>query len=255
MPNKGHGQASKLARKLDIHTSLVSQILQGPKHFTMEQACDLGNYLGLREIEVDYLIALVLRDRAGNQSSKSKFNRDLLAVKSKAGELKNRIKNDLILSDANSAIFYSGWEYAGIKLAVSLPDLNEADHISDAFNIPLSKVREILEFLVNTGLCIERNGEIKQGPAQIHLESKSPFISRHHLNWRLKALEKVGAVESEELRFTMPANLSESDVLKVRAMLVECIDKIVRLVDNSKAESMYCLNMDWIRILLGNQKK
>ncbi|MCB0369076.1 MAG: hypothetical protein KDD45_06390, partial [Bdellovibrionales bacterium] len=86
-PNKGHGQFSKIAKALNIHTSLVSQVFHGSKHLTFEQSCDLCIFFGMTELESDYLIALVLKERAGSPTALEKCKRDLYTIKQKAQNL------------------------------------------------------------------------------------------------------------------------------------------------------------------------
>src|ERR1039457_3217815 len=74
--NKGHGQYSRIAEHLSIHTSMVSQVFGGEKHLTFEQACGICNYFGFTELETDYFIALVQLDRAGTPEARGKCQRD-----------------------------------------------------------------------------------------------------------------------------------------------------------------------------------
>jgi hypothetical protein len=39
MPKSGRGEYLKIAKHLAIHTSTLSQVLSGLKHFTLDQAC------------------------------------------------------------------------------------------------------------------------------------------------------------------------------------------------------------------------
>lgn len=252
LPLKGHGQFSKIANKLNIHTSLVSQIFNGPKHLTFEQACDLCTFFGMTELESDYLIALVLKERAGTSSAKAKCERDLAILKGKSQILNERVKTDVVLSDADSAIFYSHWYYAAVKIMISLIGKNTPEQMASYLNIPLVKVNEILEFLVQTGLCVLRENTYQQGPSKIHIGAGSPFVSRHHLNWRIKAIEKVGNIEKNDFSFTMPANLSFKDAKVLRQLLLESAQKCISTVDDSKAETMYCLNIDWFKVVKDN---
>ncbi|MCK6596972.1 MAG: DUF4423 domain-containing protein [Bdellovibrionaceae bacterium] len=247
-PNKGHGQLSKIARALNIHTSLVSQIIHGEKHFTFEQACDLCSFFGFTELESDYLVALVLKERAGTPKAQLKCNRDLDLIKKRAQTLTGRLKKDAILSDADSALFFSHWHYAAVKIAVSLPNYNKPELLAENLKIPLSQVNKILEFLVRTQLLFYEKEEYKQGPSRLHIGAESPFVSRHHLNWRMKSVEKMGNFREDDFCFTMPTNLSIKDAKKIRQLLVDTVDQCVTTVDNSKPEQMYCLNIDWFKI-------
>lgn len=248
-PLKGHGQYSKIAKKLNIHTSLVSQIFNGTKDLTFEQACDLCSFFGMTELESDYLIALVMKARAGTPSAKSKCERDLNILKEKSQILKERVKTDVELTDAESAIFYSHWYYAAVKIMISLAGKNTPEQMASHLNLPVATVNEILEFLVKSGLCVLNGNSYQQGPSKIHISANSPFVSRHHLNWRIKAMEKIGSMEKDDFCFTMPANISLKDAKVLRQLLIETAEQSIATVDNSKAETMYCLNIDWFKVI------
>jgi uncharacterized protein (TIGR02147 family) len=248
LPNKGHGQFSKIAKALNIHTSLVSQIFQGDKNLSFEQACDLCSFFGFTELESDYLVALVLKARAGSIKARLKCDRDLAQLKEKSQSLKNRISKDITLSDADNAMFFSHWYYSAIKIIVSIPGKSIPEQIAREFNISLVQVNKVLEFLVQAGLLHHDGKKYSQGPSKLHLDTDSPFVSRHHLNWRVKAIEKIGQFKDDDFCFTMPANISLKDAKKIRQSLIELVSQSVSTIDNSKVEAMYCLNIDWFKM-------
>lgn len=202
LPNKGHGQLSKIAQHLNIHTSLVSQVFQGEKNLTFEQACDLSGFFGMTELE----------------------------------------------SDADSAMFFSHWYFAAIKIIISIPGKNKPEAIASELNISLAQVNKTLEFLVSTGQLTYKNGDYFQGPSKIHIGEDSPYVSRHHINWRVKALEKIGNFKEDDFCVTMPANISLKDAKKLRQLLVDTVDRCVNTVDNTKPEALFCLNIDWVKL-------
>jgi hypothetical protein len=58
----------------------------------------------------------------------------------------------------------------------------------------------------------------------------------------------MGQVLPSELFLTLPATLTEKDVLKLRMMIVEFIEKFIGVIDTSKSEVLYCLNIDWFNV-------
>lgn len=246
--NKGYGQYSRIAKHLNIHTSMVSQIFKGSKHLTFEQACGICNFFGFTEIETDYFVALVQLDRAGTNEARQKCQRDIARLKTKSEMLKNRLSKDVILREEDNAFFYSQWFYTATKLITSIPGYNSAEIISKKLGIPLVQINKVLEFLLSVGLCVETNDKIKPGPANTHLGADSPLVGRHHQNWRIKGFEKMGLINPNELFLTMPATLSEKDVLLLRQKIIDFIDEFVKVIDISKSETLYCLNIDWFNI-------
>src|SRR5438045_4018675 len=80
-PRQGHGEISKMAKALNIHTTLMSMVLSRERDLTPEQTFDLCRYLELTELEADYLTLLVQIARAGSNSLREHLKRKLKAVK------------------------------------------------------------------------------------------------------------------------------------------------------------------------------
>lgn len=245
---KGHGQVSRIAKHLGIHTSMVSQILGGPKDFTIEQACGLCPYFGFNELESDYFVALVQWERAGTRETKQKFERDIRRLSQQSESLKDRLPKDVELTEADNALFYSQWFYTAAKLLSSISGFNTPEAIARKLGVPASHIRKALEFLLSTGLCIDDNGKIRPGPANTHLGADSPLVGRHHQNWRVKGFERMGILKPSELFLTMPATLTEKDAILIRKRLVQTIEDIVEIIDSSKGEVLYCFNLDWFDV-------
>lgn len=119
----------------------------------------------------------------------------------------------------------------------------------EKFQISRQRTVEILEFLKSSSLIIEEKDRYKMGVSRTFLEQGSPHLPRHHINWRLKAIQQVEAVGETELMFTFPHSISESDFEKIREELVAVIQKASATVKDSPAENIGCLNIDliWIK--------
>jgi uncharacterized protein (TIGR02147 family) len=245
---EGKGQYSRIAEFLNIHTSMVSQIFSGPKHLTFEQACGICKFFAFTDLETDYFIALVQLERAGTQEAREKCSRDLAKIKAQSESLKDRLTKDIVLTDEDNALFYSQWFYTAIKLLTSIPGFQTAEAIAKGLNVPLHVVNTALEFLISKGLCVEGEGKVKPGPANTHLGAESPFVARHHQNWRLKGFERMISVKPAELFLTMPATLRERDAQILRQKIVSFIEEFVGVIDSSKGEVLYCLNLDWFSL-------
>lgn len=244
MPKKGRGQYRRMANFLAINSVNVSQIFKGERHLSVEQACELSEFLGLSELESQYFVALVEWERAGSARLKNVKKKLLNEIHEKSQNLKHRLKQDKQLTEETKAVFYSNWYYSGIRLLSSIKGFNSEDRIAAYFNLPLSTVNRVLEFLVQTGLCKVENGQYQMGPKSTHLEASSPLVTRHHMNWRVKGMEKMGNLSQDELFLSLPASLSEKAMREIRSELVKTVEHITGLIDNSKEEQLVCLNID-----------
>jgi len=247
MPRRGFGQLAKIADHLDISPSIVTLVLQGQKDFTLEQASDLADYLGLNDLESEYLLVLINFKRAGKESLRIRYRRQIDKLREQAKNLKELIPPDKELTPEAKAIFYSHWYFSAIRMLTGLGEAQSLETLSRRLRLPKNKIREALNFLVAQGLCLEKDGVYKIGPKSTHVGADSMHVTRHHANWRQKAITQLDSHKEDELFFTSPVTVSREDIPRVRALLVEAIEKSFKIIDPSDSQETACLNIDWFR--------
>jgi uncharacterized protein (TIGR02147 family) len=248
LPNSGHGQSKKLAEHLNVHTTLISQIFSGAKSFSPEQAILACDFFGLSENETDYFLLLVQLDRAGSHKLKLQIERQISQHQEKAQELVHRLQSKKQLSEEQRAIFYSDWSYSAIRQLTAISGFDSPESIANYLKLPIRRIREALQFLLESGLCIEEKGKVKIGPQSTHLESSSPWVRTHHTNWRLKAVENLPADQGLKLHYTCPMTLSARDAAKIRSVLVKMLEELDPIIEPSPSEELFCLNIDWFNV-------
>ena len=72
------------------------------------------------------------------------------------------------------------------------------------------------------------------------------LATRHRKNWRERVASRLETLTEEELAFTAPLALSEKDVGQIRALLLEAIGNVSKIVEESPAERLACLNIDLV---------
>jgi len=245
---KGRGEYRRISETLSMHTTLVSQILNGKKCLTEEQASKLCDYMRLNPLETDYFLKLVQIERAGSEQLKIIYNRHLKQIRNQANEIINRVPESKELTEQDRAIFYSSWHYSIIRLLTMIKGKQTAEEISVYLELPISRVQEILSFLVSRGLCNLVNGRYVRTEQNTHVEARSALATRHHQNWRTKSLELHEKMSSDDLAFTAPISMAKKDISKVRKILLEAILEISNLVEASPSEEVLYLGIDWIKM-------
>lgn len=248
LPKKGFGASQKLSQHIGIHPTQLSQILAGQKDLTVDQALAFTKYVAFSKIETEYFIALVQWARAYTVDAKSYFQQRLQDITTEAKEVRSHISEKFELSDVDQAIFYSSWIYSAIRLACSFEGGQTLETLEEKFLLERNRIGEVIRFLLDKGLCIERDQRFYIGPSFTHLEKKSPFLVRHHLNWRNKALQKMDRIEDDELFFTGPISLSQEDFAQLKALLLNLISETSKIVKVSPAEQLCCLNIDLFKV-------
>ncbi len=246
----GRGAYKKIADAIGIHTSSLSQMIHGNKNLNSDHIIKLGEMMNLSPLEKDYLIALLMVDKAGNPNSKAYWERKVAETKERSQNISERVSPHTKLSDEQKAIFYSSWLYAAVHMMVSMENVNNASSISEKLKISPERTHLILEFLLNCGLIVLEEGVYSIGKTSTYLPHTSPLVSRHHQNWRVKALEHIESVNPvDELFYTCPMALSFEDAKKVRELAIKLSENAYNLVVSSpQSEVMYCLNLDLFKL-------
>ncbi len=248
LPRRGYGQSLRLAKHLNVHTTLVSQILKGTKNFTLEHAALTAEFLELTEEETDYFFLLVQLDRAGSLVLKKTLKRQLAKMKAHAQELVHRLKSEVRLKEEERATFYSDWTYSAVRQLTALPGFDNLDKIAAYLGISRQRTKAIFDFLLSTGLCVAKEGKLGVGPKSTHLEASSPWVRVHHINWRQKAVEKIHEKNANRLHYSAPMTLSAKDAAKIRELIIKFLESVDDIVDASPSEELHCLNVDWFPV-------
>lgn len=245
LPKKGFGEFRRMAQALGVSTTMISQVFRGDKHLSMELACDLCDHLGLDDDDTEYFLLLVEFSRAGSHKLQKRLERQIKSRQEKAKKLENRVKNATELSPEVKAMFYSSWIYSGVRLLTDLKDYNDASSIAERLQLPRAQVQKILDFLIQHGLLVLENGELRPGSARTHVGSSNHLVAKHHQNWRLLSMTKMVHADEDSFFYTGPMSLSREVASQVRTRLPEFVESIVKQVIPSPAETIRCLNIDW----------
>ena len=248
---RSRGALKAWAQHLGVHSTLVSQVMIGKRDFTEEQAYDLSLLLGLNQIEKEYFLELLRLERAGTRSLKQHHEARLQALKQQALKLSERISTDRQLTDQESAQFYSSWIFSAVRLCCSIAQGQTAEEISQKLSLPRTRVLEVLEFLRESGFVHQDRVRYTLGTQYTHLGKDSPFLIRHHSNWRMRALQRSDTLSDQELMYTAPFSISEKDFPILREQLVAAIQEFLKTVKASQGEMVACLNMDLFRVTEG----
>ena len=246
IPKRGQFQAA--AKHLNVHPTLISQVFRGDRDLSPEQGALMAEFLGLNEFETEYLVALIEYSRAGNPPLRRLISQRIQRLREKNQKVTSHIPKSKMLSAEKKAIFYSDWSYAAVHLATSIQDRSSLSDLSNYLDLPRAKVRRILDFLVNSGMCSKSDDNYEMLEARTHIDSSDPLINRHHSNWRLKAIERHEKLSSAELGLSAPFSVSKNDFAKIKGLLLEVVGEITQIVDKTEPEQVSILNIDLLKL-------
>jgi uncharacterized protein (TIGR02147 family) len=243
--DKAHGLKGRMAEALGVSSSLVSQILKGEKALTPDQTSDLCDHLGLNEIESDYLHLLVEIDRAAKPRYHQKLARKIRTLQEQSRQIGKRVPRHKELSEEQKAIYYSSWLYTGVRNLSAIPHLDSVGDMAKYLKLESQTVSRVVRFLLENGLCKEENGKLTYGPASTHVDKDSPFVNRHHQNWRFQAIQNMEHRRDQDLFFTSPMSLSHKAAEEIRTLIPNVIQNVMKIAGPSTSEKVSCLNIDW----------
>jgi uncharacterized protein (TIGR02147 family) len=244
-PKHGRGILKSWAEALGVHSTLLSQVVNGKKDFSLEQGDRLAELLNLTEQESEYFMLLVLYSRAGTQSLKRKFRKKISEAQEKSKNVSARLKVQNTLDEEAKAVFYSSWIYSAIRNLSALTNMNSAEDISAVLSLPRELVQQKIEFLLEQQLCVNSEKGLTYGPSRTHVPADSPWVNQHHKNWRERGEQKMPLKNPDDLFFTFPMSLSEKDAEKLRKLIPQWIEEVHKIVGPSDSECVRCLNIDF----------
>lgn len=243
-PNQGHGEKSRIAKHLKCHIAYVSQVLNANSHLSSEQAEALNSHFEHNEEEADFFMLLVQLGRAGTHALERFYARKISKALEQRSLLRNRIADKKAIDREDQAIYYSAWYYAAIHMGVLVPELRTPRALAKYFGLSTEKTRRAIDFLISTGLIRESQGGLLPGESRIHLTDDSPMISKHHINWRMQAIQSLDQEAPGELHYSSVVSVSRQDTPRVREILLKAIEEVRKVVKESKDERVCCYAVD-----------
>jgi uncharacterized protein (TIGR02147 family) len=248
LDSRPRGARSELARASGCQLAYLSRVLGGDAQLSLEQADGASEYFQHGEEERSFLLLLVERARAGTERLRRHFETRIHEALERRLVLRRRLEVKRSLSREDQVTYYSAWYYAALHVLVTIPGFRSREAIVRYFRqrgVPPEIIGPALEFLCSIGLLSAEKGEYQVGEARIHLGSDSPMISRHHANWRLRALSALDARGGEDLHYSSVVTLSAADAIRVKEILVRAIEKSKAIIRDSPAEELGCLALDF----------
>jgi uncharacterized protein (TIGR02147 family) len=249
MPKGGRGQLKKIADFIGTSPTIVTQVFNGDRELTPEQALRLSDFFALSKLETRYLTLLVNFARAGSERYRQALREEITEARASAREITSRVKQNFIITDEVKSILYSNWYYLAIWSLTAIEGFSDVETIAARLGLNKKRVREAIEFLLKYSFILEdQNGLLKVGPTLIHLESTSPQIPRHHQNWRIQAFRHYESSKSDEAFYSAPVTLSAADAKIIHEKVLKFIGECVTTIQDSPSEKLYCLCVDWFEV-------
>jgi len=246
---KGRALRSRLAEALHCQPAFISRVLNtSGAHFSGEHAMLINRFLEHTDEEGHYFVLLLQYARAGSKLLEEYYRSQIQEVQQKRQLVSERIQVRKQLSKQDQMTYYSAWYFSAIHILLLVPEFQTKEAIARYLKLPLQLVSGSLDFLVSLGLAELEGERYKTGSTRIHLSKNSPMISKHHSNWRIKAIQAMERGSGEDFHFSGPICISESDAVNMRKELLSLLEKLEPVIRASQEEAVFCLSMDFFRV-------
>jgi hypothetical protein len=224
------GLRSKLAAKLGCQVAHISQVLNGPGHFTLEHAALIDEFLAHDAQESEAFLLLVHLARAGNRTLGAAYKRRFDALLEERRRARIKMAETTIDQEAELGLYYQSWHVAAVHVYL-MRAASDLRSVAAALGLTPKSASAALATLVKLGLATEVKGRFAATPRRLHLPYDAPLVAQHHLNWRRRtvlALEAAGT--AEDLHYSGPMAISAASAKAIRALLVATIEKMEPLI-------------------------
>lgn len=245
---KDRSYRTRLSEFIQCQPSYLSQVLNGRPDFTLEQAHRLNQFLLHDKIETRFFILLVEKSRSGTRELKQFFTEQIEDAKKTRFDLKKRLKQTEEIAQEDQHKYYSAWFYSAIYVILSIPYFQSIAHIATRLNLPESLVAEVISFLESCGMIERKNGIYHLTKKRIHLDRKSIFIQRHHINWRSQALQSAEKNLAGDMHFSTVVTLSQADYEKIKEIFVKAIASSREVIHPSPEEEIIAITLDVFKL-------
>ncbi len=238
------GARNRLADALNCQKGFISQVLSGRSHFSLEHGMRICRFLNLDPQEEEFFLLLLHLGRAGSKELEGFYERRLGEIREKRQEIKERIRSNSELSEAEQMTYYSSWHYAAVHMCLYLPQARTRAAITDLLGVSPQLLARVLDFLVSVGIARQEGDEFLSGPTRFHVSKDSPFVSRHHTNWRMRAIDSLDAPSKQDLHYSLVMSLSHEAAEQIREILLKGIQDIEPVLKAAEDKTIYALNID-----------
>lgn len=246
---KRSGLRARLAVHIGCQTAHVSQVLNGDHDFSLEQSFGINTFFGHDREESHYFLLLVQKSRAGTTELKGYYQQQIDEILRHRSLIKNRVAANREVPLEHQTRYYSSWHYSAIHIALSIPALQSKEGLAQYFHLPLQVIADTLEFLLATGLGEFKNGRYVIGPSHIHLGNEADNINKHHINWRIQAIDSLHRQNPRDLRYSVVFSLAKDDADRLKERIIDVIKSNLRDVGPSKEEVLFATCMDFFEVL------
>lgn len=248
--NAYKGLISKIAEACGCDRTYISQVLNGKADLLPDHMARFCDHLNLTELESDYVMNLLLKDRATTAVARQIFENKMQKIKNIADELSLKIKNKKdsheIISEAHKTLYYSNWLFSAVHILTSIESYQTVESIAKKMNCAESAIIQILNSLIEMNMVEKNKDKYVHNGQSMYLKRDAAQIYSLHLQSRLESVKR--SYEKKDLHFTNIFSVSKDDVEKIRNQIIDLIEMQRKTVHDSGSQTACVFCCDFFAV-------
>ncbi len=239
------GIVKLLAESAGCQRSYLSQALSTHVNLTADHLCGIASFLNLKEIELDYLLLLLEKEKTSSELYRRHINNKLEKIIQKNTRISKRIKNEKAKVNKK---YYSAWYYMAVHIATSINHLKSISDFANYLGLGKNTISKVLRDLEEWDLVHFTNNEWNYNSNKsLHLEDLSFENRMNHLNWRNQGLSRP-LDSSKDIHYTSVFSISQKDYSLLREQILTFIEAKRETVSESGAEELVSFCCDFFPV-------
>lgn len=235
-PSRGRGVKGKIATITSMQATYLSQIFRGEADFTAENGHALNEFLGHNKLEARYFQLLIQHARAATKPYRDYVMAEIEEVQAEYFARRYKLSAKPLPEEIMS-VYYSSWHYAGIRILLSIPQFRTIEAISERLRLPISRVKEVLDFLAKSELVVHNISGYEATKLSTFLERGSPFALQNHLNWHAKVIEMLPYRNQADIHSSGVVSVSQKSEKQVRELFRRTLAELSELTKDEKTDA------------------
>lgn len=243
------GTIGQIAAAAGCDRTYFSQVLHGNAHLLPDHVPGLAQILELKEVEENYLLFLILFERAGSEASRRYYRAKMRELSEQHASLSAKAKqtSQLVVDQDKYARYFGDLNYQMVHLLTSIAGGQSLKALCRAIRMAEPDVQAILDYLIHLELVMKTGEYYRHSGQSLHVVREGAWNKINHLNWRMKAVEKSNATNG--IHFSSLFSIASDDYEKMIKMVHDFLEKYQKVARDSKSEEVVAFCCDFFRPL------
>lgn len=237
-----------LANAIDVHKPYLSRVLNQKGDLNSDQIYKCSRHLKFSDLEKQYFGLVYEENISTLPDRKSMLIHEMDKIRRKA------LKSDVLYPDSSQDIersenYFLDPYHALVHMHLLIPKYkSNTDLIATKLNLTKSKANEYIEALHDMKIIDKTGNEIKIIKEFVRLPDSSHLITSFRNLSKLKALEKITQLPSEDyLSMHIFFVADNSGKQKIQKLFLDFLNDAKKIADKSTPEDVYQMNFDLLK--------